>query len=108
MAINLLIFSFAFNYLGIYRDLKKPKIYWQSVNEVVKKNNNAMISMFICMGVGFAIVIYSIALMSFKMSAKYIWFVFWPVTIIASVILLIIFKNKLLNSCEDLIDKIEC
>jgi ABC-2 type transport system permease protein len=107
LGINLLIFSIGFNYLGIYRDLKKPKINWQSTNEVVKKNGNAMISMFLCMGMGLGVLLYSVLLLGLKVSPIVLWPLFWSVTIISSVILLLIFKNKLENSCAELIENFE-
>lgn len=52
LILAVLLYSYAFNSLGIYRDLKRPNVNWINPYEVIKKNFYPAVIMFYAMGIG--------------------------------------------------------
>lgn len=79
MTLALFAYSYAFNCICIFRDLKKPNVSWTSPYEVIKRNFYPMAPMFYAMGLGivYMIVISLIAKYESVLNIKVGVSVFW-------------------------------
>jgi ABC-2 type transport system permease protein len=106
--VYLSIASVGFVYMGLYRDLKKPKLEWNNVNEAVKQNFNAMIPMFIGGGIGTVTLVIGMMIESVTGKDTFLsWLLLWTVLFIPSVIIVIYYKQKLDNNYVQMLNNIE-
>ena len=106
--VSLAIMSYAFIYMGIYRDLRKPKLEWNNVQEAVKQNLNAMFPMIIGSIIGIAIVIFAMMIETIIKSQFLAWTILWISVIIPAIIILMYYMQKLDNNYVEMLDKITC
>lgn len=113
--INVLMFgsslglmNVGFVYMGIYRDLKKPKLDWNNVQEAVKQNFNAMVPMFFGSGIGILIMVFSMIIENLTGKGTFIsWLLLWITVLIPSIVVYAYYKQKLDNNYVEMLNNIE-
>lgn len=108
MFISLFILACGFNYLGLYRDLKNPKLQWNTIQEITKRNFNTIIPMLLGMVLGFIEVIFSILLVKLQTPIIVCWIFLWLYGIIVGTILILIFKHKIDKESATILENLEC
>jgi hypothetical protein len=110
LAMGLILFAFsaALNTLGIYRDMKRPHLEWNNINEAMRRNYYIMLPFFIAMGLGFA----SMGLGTLLSSATAYIHEYWVILIYCAgllavaVVFYILVRKLLLSKQEELFEKI--
>lgn len=100
------LFQYAFNYLGVYRDLKKPNITWTNAYEALKKNVYPMIPMFIAMGIGTVFMIMAQFVPFIKLSEQIIVFLYWLIVLLVAVGMIIAVKISIKKNAESYFNRI--
>ena len=67
--IPLFLFNVVTNYIGIYIDLKRPKLEWENETVAVKQNTNTMIYMFLDWAITMIIVAFGVILIFIRIPA---------------------------------------
>lgn len=103
----LALMNYGFSYMGIYRDLRKPKLEWNNVQEAIKQNLNAMFPMLIGSIYGIVLLVLSILIENSLGEAFVSWLILWIVAYIPLIGILIYYKQQLDNNYLKLINNIE-
>jgi len=105
---SMTVMNIGFVYLGLYRDLKKPKLEWNNVNEAVKQNFNAMVPMFFGGGIGLVIMIIGMVIEKLTGTGSFLsWLLLWVIVFIPSFVIYGYYKQKLDNNYVDIFNNIE-
>ena len=108
MGASLLLFTMGFNYFGFYRDLKKPKLKWTNLNQVIKENVSVLLPMILGLIMGGVLLGVAILFAAINFNYTLSWVILWAVAAIQGIILLIVYKNKVYNLYNEIIENIEC
>ncbi|MEG1791187.1 MAG: hypothetical protein RR033_01705 [Clostridia bacterium] len=102
------LYSYAFNNLGVYRDLKKPNVNWTSAYEVIKKNIYPMIPMFFAMAIGMVFILAAQLICALKISPVLISLIYWSGVYICAIIIIVLIKIKMKRNAQTFFDRIDC
>ena len=94
--INVPLFFFIIltNYIGIYIDLKRPKLEWENETVAVKQNTNTLIYMLIDMAITMLIVALGVLLLFVKLPAFVASLILTLIFLSLCVIIYRLMKNK--------------
>ncbi|MDE5654857.1 MAG: hypothetical protein K2I46_04540, partial [Clostridia bacterium] len=104
-----MLYAWAVNRFCVYRDLKKPKVHWKNIQEIVKNNFTSVIPMFIAFIPGLLVMgptmVYGIMLMNlnpYAVGASY-----FVTTLFVSVIYYLVIKGVTKGNVEEYWQRIE-
>lgn len=106
----LTLLGYGMNSFGIKRDLKRPRLNWNNVNEAIKNNSYMAVPMFLMMGIGVLFVALSIvafALTGVLFSSTLASVIFWAIAFLISMLVAIICRGNFYNNTEEYIERIE-
>lgn len=105
----ILIYGMSINAYSIYRDLKSPKLHWNSLKEITNRNFNLVVPMMLSALVG--IVMMFVAMMcasTRRLPVAVRWTIIWSVMAVIDLVLYFILRKRLLENSENLLKNIEC
>ncbi|MDR1939307.1 MAG: hypothetical protein LBQ40_00735 [Clostridiales bacterium] len=102
--------SYALNRMGIFRDLKKPKLDWNNAREALKSNTYIMFPMLISGVASFAG--FLIGIIAASVAAAYVgeviaYLIFWVPNIAVSAIVFVVFGAKKPDEADVLFERLE-
>jgi ABC-2 type transport system permease protein len=108
LGLYIMIMGAGINYMGIYRDLANPKLDWNNMQEAIKQNFNAMVPLFVGMGVGMISMMSGFFVEEIAGEGTFIsWLILWIMQFLPAIVLFFIFKQKLDNNYVTMLNKIE-
>ena len=107
MGVELALMGFGLNGMAIRRDLRRPKLEWNNVNEAFKNNFYMSVPMFVAMIIGFAILISSILIITLITDALWSQICFWLLTLTISSVMFAIYRSDVTKGASKMMESIE-
>ena len=107
--ISNIVYAWSVNRFCVYRDLKKPRVHWKNIEEIIKNNFSSVIPMFLAFIPGLLVMastmVYGIVLTS--LNSYVVGAIYIATTLVVSSVYYLIVRGFSKGNVEELWDRIE-